>query len=60
VLVLVTLVAVNAALWAAAGLSFCWATHRQRGLEMDRLDHVWPDTIPDWLADWAEETDAKL
>jgi hypothetical protein len=54
------LVLVNALLWAVAGISFCWATHRQRGLEMDRLDHVWPDTIPDWLADWAADTDSRM
>jgi hypothetical protein len=53
--VLVLLVVTNAVLWALTGASLCWATHRQRGLEVDRLDHVWPDTIPDWLADWAEE-----
>jgi hypothetical protein len=23
-------------------------------LEADRLDTVWPDTIPDWLADWVD------
>ncbi len=51
---LVMLVALNAFLWTMTGFSLCWATHRQRGLEADRLDTVWPDTIPDWLADWVD------
>ncbi len=50
--VLIFLVTLNALLWTLTGLSLCWATHRQRGLEADRLDVVWPDTVPDWLADW--------
>jgi hypothetical protein len=41
-------------LWVLTGFSVCWATHRQRGLEADRLDIVWPDTVPDWLADWVD------
>ena len=49
---LIFLVTLNALLWTLTGLSLCWATHRQRGLEADRLDIVWPDTVPDWLADW--------
>jgi hypothetical protein len=48
---LTLLVVVNALLWTLSGFGLCWATHRQRGLEVDRLDTVWPDTIPDWLAD---------
>ena len=51
---LVLLVALNAVLWTATGFSLCWATHKQRGLEADRLDIVWPDTVPDWLADWVD------
>ena len=51
---LLMLVALNAFLWTMTGFSLCWATHRQRGLEADRLDTVWPDTIPDWLADWVD------
>jgi hypothetical protein len=49
--VLVLLVVLNAVLWTMTGFGLCWATHRQRGLEADRLDIVWPDTVPDWLAD---------
>jgi hypothetical protein len=42
--------------WSFAALSSSdWirglASH---GLEADRLDTVWPDTIPDWLADWVD------
>jgi len=51
------LVITNAVLWALVGFGLCWATHRQRGLEADRLDIVWPDTVPDWLADWVEDPD---
>ena len=53
--VLIFLVTLNALLWTVTGLSLCWATHRQRGIEADRLDIVWPDTVPDWLADWVDE-----
>jgi hypothetical protein len=52
--VLIFLVTLNALLWTVTGLSLCWATHRQRGIEADRLDIVWPDTVPDWLADWVD------
>jgi hypothetical protein len=52
--VLIFLVTLNAVLWTVTGLSLCWATHRQRGIEADRLDIVWPDTVPDWLADWVD------
>jgi hypothetical protein len=51
---LVFLVSMNALLWTLTGFGICWATHRQRGLESDRLDIVWPDTVPDWLADWVD------
>ena len=37
---LLMLVALNAFLWTMTGFSLCWATHRQRGLEADRLDAV--------------------
>jgi hypothetical protein len=51
---LVMLVVLNGLLWTLTGFGVCWATHRQRGMEADRLDIVWPDTVPDWLADWVD------
>ena len=56
---LVGLVALTAAFSCLAGAGFCWARHKQRGIETDALDVVWPDTIPDWLSEAVEDLDRR-
>ena len=40
-----------AGLWFWAGIMFCTARHRQRGINVDRWDVAWPDFPP---AEWVE------